>query len=103
MRAAILIAALALAACQTPCPAVDRGPVSATFTCEDGSELAITFLGTPDEARIVQEGYAPLQLPARTTGSGFRYSDNGAELRGRGLETRWTRPGAVETLCRRAH
>lgn len=98
-RAAAFAAALALAACQTPCPGPDTGPTSATFRCEDGSDLHVSFTAT--SARIVQEGYTALDLPARITGPGFRYADDGAELRGRGGEARWTRPGAAETLCER--
>lgn len=100
MRAAILIAAFALAACQTPCPAPDTGPVSRIFHCEDGSELSVMFTRSPDFARVVQEGYTTVDLPARITGSGFRYAEGGAELRGRLLEANWTRPGAAETFCR---
>ena len=100
MRAAVLVlAAAVLTGCQTPCPAPPRGASSATYSCEDGSELQVTFLGTPDEARVVQEGYVTVQLPARVTGSGFRYASSGAELRRRGNEVRWTRPGAAETVC----
>lgn len=100
MRAVTLVlAAFALAACQTPCPAPDRVASSATYECEDGSVLDVTFLGTPDEARIVQEGYVTVQLPVRVSGSGFRYASGGAELRRRGNEVRWTRPGAAETEC----
>jgi len=98
MRAVVLIIALvSLAACQTPCPAAPTEPTNARFTCEDGSTLQVTF--TNDYASVVQEGYTTLQLPARGSASGYRYADNGAELRGRGGEARWTRPGAAETLC----
>jgi len=100
MRAAFAVfATLALAACQTPCPAPNTAPINAAFDCEDGSELQVTFLAGREGARIVQEGYTTLQLPARVTGSGYRYADNGAELRGSGREVRWTRPGAAETMC----
>jgi membrane-bound inhibitor of C-type lysozyme len=102
MRAAIALAALALAACQTPCPAPETGPRTATFHCEDGSDLLVTFTRSPDSARVVQEGYTTLDLPARISGSGFRYAEEGAELRGRGSEAYWTRPGAAETICRQA-
>jgi hypothetical protein len=100
MRAAVILAALALAACQTPCPGPETGASSSTYHCEDGSDLMVTFTRGPDTARIVQEGYTTLDLPSRIAGPGFRYADNGAELRGRGSEVRWTRPGAAETLCR---
>jgi membrane-bound inhibitor of C-type lysozyme len=101
MRAVIVLAALALAGCQTPCPAVDTGPVTATFRCEDGSRLQVTFTRRPDSARVVQEGYTTIDLPARLSGSGYRYADGGAELRGRGGQAQWTRPGAEETTCER--
>lgn len=98
MRAALLIAVVALAACQTPCPAAETGPTSAVFRCDDGSNLNVTF--DAGSARVVQEGYTTLDLPARITGSGYRYAADGAELRSRGVEALWTRPGAHETLCR---
>lgn len=105
MRLVVLFAAaLSLAACQTSCPDAAAPSVTNTgFTCEDGSVLQVAFSRQPDSARIVQEGYAPLNLPARITGSGYRYADGGAELRGRGTEARWTRPGAAETICHEAH
>lgn len=99
MRAAIVFAALTLAACQTPCPAPDTAPIHTSFRCEDGSVLNVTFTHNPDAARVAQEGYVTVDLAARVTGSGFRYAANGAELRGRANEARWTRPGAAETLC----
>jgi membrane-bound inhibitor of C-type lysozyme len=99
--AAAIIAAFALAACQTPCPGPEVAATSATFHCEDGSDLHVTFTHEPDVATIVQEGYTTLALPARIMGSGYRYADNGAELRGQGAEVRWTRPGAAETICQR--
>ena len=101
MRAVVIFAALLMAGCQTPCPGPESGATSATFHCEDGSDLHVTFTRGPDSARVVQEGYTTLDLPARIIGPGYRYADNGAELRGRGAEVRWTRPGAAETLCQR--
>ncbi len=100
MRAAVMFAALLLPACQTPCPGPEAEATSATFRCEDGSDLHVTR--GPDTARIVQEGYVTLDLPARIAGPGYRYADNGVELRGLGMEAQWTRPGAAETLCRQA-
>ena len=91
--------ALAVAACQTPCPAVNPVTTSMNYHCEDGSDLAATFTHRPDAAHVTQEGYAPLDLPSRIIGSGFRYAEQGAELLGRGEEVRWNRPGAAETIC----
>lgn len=102
MRHLAFAALLALAACQTPCPAQTSSTRTADFVCTDGSDIRVTFSHGPDFANIVQEGYAPVQLPQRPTASGYRYAAGGAELRGRGVEVRWTRPGADETLCREA-
>lgn len=97
--AAAFVAVCALAACQTPCPATSE-PVTMQFECEDDSNLTVTF--TPEQAVVVQEGYTTLALPARVAGAGYRYASGGAELRGRPNESRWTRPGAAETLCSQA-
>lgn len=70
MRAAVMFAVLALAACQTPCPAPETGPVSTSFRCEDGSLLNVTFTRNPDTAQVAQEGYTAVDLPSRVTGSG---------------------------------
>lgn len=94
---AALATAVLLAACQTPCPAVNTEPQVSSFTCEDGSALRVTF--TPTQAVVEQEGYVTLTLPSRGAGGGYRYSANGAELRGRAMQAQWTRPGAAETLC----
>ena len=97
MRILVAAAALFLTACQTPCPAVNTEPTVSRFTCEDGSALRVTF--TPSQAVVEQEGYVTLTLPSRTSGGAYRYSANGAELRGRAARAQWTRPGAAETLC----
>jgi hypothetical protein len=97
MRAAIALASLALAACQTPCPPAASVTTVERFRCADGSELQVTF--TLDQAIVVQEGFTTLTLPSRISSAGYRYADQGAELRGRLNESSWTRPGAAETLC----
>lgn len=89
-----------IAACQTPCPVPDTGPVAVSFACADGSTLQVTFTRNPNNARVVQEGYAPADLPARSSGLGFRYADGGTELQGSRATVRWSRPGAAETTCR---
>ncbi|MBS0384138.1 MAG: MliC family protein [Proteobacteria bacterium] len=101
MRVALVFVGLLLAACQTPCPAVNTGPTQAAFYCDDGSTLHVTFINAPPRsATIAQEGYTTVSLPWRIYGSGFRYSDGAADFSGRMGEARWTRPGAVETVCR---
>lgn len=98
MRAAAVIALLALGACQTPCPGPAQSTSVATLHCEDGSDLRVTFSSA--NAVVEQEGYVTLNLPDRIAGSGYRYADSGAELSGRLGESLWTRPGAEETICR---
>lgn len=101
MRFAVaLIALAALGACRTPCPAPYAGPTTQELICEDGSEITVTFSRSPDLATIAEEGYTTLSLPARVGGAGYRYVGDGAELRARGVDAGWTRPGVPETLCR---
>lgn len=102
MRYLFTVAAILLAGCQTPCPPSSGGPVNATYRCDDGSDLNVTFSGTPESVRVRQEGFVTVDLRARITGSGFRYAGGGAELRGYGPQVRWIRAGAAETICRRA-
>lgn len=99
LTAAAFAAAL-LAACQTPCPAPQAQSRQVRFTCEDGANLRVTFTTSPDVALVEEEGYTPLSLPARISGSGYRYVDGGAELSSGGMQVAWTRPGALETTCR---
>jgi membrane-bound inhibitor of C-type lysozyme len=100
LTAAAFLALLGATACQTPCPASGAPTTtSMNYRCDDGSNLAVTFTHQPDAAHVVQEGYAPLDLPSRITGSGFRYAREGAELHGRGSDVRWERPGAEATNC----
>jgi hypothetical protein len=99
MRAVLVIAVLALASCQTPCPSPGSTTVQANYDCEDGSSLGITF--TDDNATIVQEGYTTITLPSRLSGPGVRYAGDGADLRGRMNQVQWTRAGAAETTCTR--
>jgi membrane-bound inhibitor of C-type lysozyme len=100
MRIAMVLAALFLASCQTPCPSLNTGPTQAIYRCEDGSTLNVTFINAPPQSALIsQEGYTTVSLPSRIYGSGFRYSGNGAEFSGGGGEAHWTRPGAAETVC----
>jgi membrane-bound inhibitor of C-type lysozyme len=101
MRVILAIASLLLAsACQTPCLAPSAEPVSRVYSCDDGSTLHATFTRAPDAVHVEQDGYIALDLPARISGTGYRYSEHGVELRGRAGETVWSRPGAADTICR---
>jgi hypothetical protein len=64
--------------------------------------MRVTFTHNPERALVEQEGYTSLNLPARIVGSGFRFSDGTAELRGHGAEADWSRPGAAQTTCHEA-
>ena len=98
----MVMSVFTMAACQTPCPAPDANanPVAMLYRCDDGSILQVTFMRNPNNATVMQEGYAPATLSARSTGLGFRYADGGTELVGRRSEVHWVRPGAAETICR---
>lgn len=101
-RFAIVVATAALAACQTPCPAPQAEAAVKRFTCADGGDIAVTYSQAPETARVDQEGYTPLLLPARISGAGYRYSEGDNELRGRSGEIVWRRAGTLETICREA-
>lgn len=101
-RFAVVLAAVALSACQTPCPAPQAEAAMKRFACADGGEIAVTYTHSPETARVDQEGYTPLLLPARISGAGYRYSEGDNELRGRSGEVVWQRAGALETICREA-
>jgi Membrane-bound lysozyme-inhibitor of c-type lysozyme len=97
MRLALFAAAVALSACQTPCTAGPAVNDRLVFNCADGSTLAATF--TPTELHVEQSGYPALVLASRYAGSGYRYASGGAELRGRGGQAIWARPGDGELFC----
>jgi|GEM_PF-1804881 len=99
MRLVVLIAAAALAGCASPCPTPNAAPTTALFSCDDGSRMRVTFTHNPERALVEQEGYIALNLPSRILGSGFRFSDGTAELRGHGSDAGWSRPGAAQTIC----
>ena len=103
MRFALLFVALALGGCLTPCPDTSTEVITRNFACADGSALVVTFNPSPAFVHIVQDGFAPIDLPSDLAGAGYRYAEGGAELSGRaGSGAHWTRPGAQETLCREA-
>lgn len=100
MRFVLILAALAVAGCATPCADAITETTTRTLVCEDGSHLVVTFNPTPNPARIEQVGYPPLDLPLDASVSGYRFVRGGAELRGTmGADATWTRPGAATTPC----
>lgn len=99
MRGLVALAALVLAACQTPCPAPPFASANTTFRCGDGSLMRVAFSPDAAGARVVQDGHPPVQLLRRAASSGYRYAGYGAEMRGQGALTNWIRPGAAETIC----
>jgi membrane-bound inhibitor of C-type lysozyme len=100
LRALVFVALAGLSACVTPCPpaAAPPAPVTKTFRCATNETLTVTFSG--DTAVVQETAMAPITLRQLVAGSGFRYAAGGAELRGRGDEVRYIRPGAGERLCR---
>ena len=55
MRIAVILAVLSLAACASPCPTPETAPTSATFACEDGSTMHVTFTHSPERALVEQK------------------------------------------------
>jgi len=100
MRAAIL-GALLLAGCAGAEPSATGGggpPArTATFTCEGGGRLKVTFQG--GTATLVDPQGRSFQLSQQVSGSGIRYQGQGQTLQGRGDEMTWTAPGLVSRAC----
>jgi membrane-bound inhibitor of C-type lysozyme len=93
-------AILSLAACATPCPDAVPQRSDVTYSCADGSRLAVTFDRAAGRALVSEDGGASLDLSAQISGSGFRYEGGGAQIRGRGDELNWTSPAGGSTTCR---
>lgn len=71
------------------------------FVCPKGALLTVEFVTSdPTKPAIVRtpDG-GQLSLPARASGSGFRYADERHELRGKGREVTWTDASKPPMVC----
>ena len=86
----------ALAACAGGAPA----PITARYHCDEGTGFVAVFDRAAGSATATFAGAPPRTLPLAISGSGFRYSDDKHELRGKGDEGLWIVDGAVKLHCR---
>jgi membrane-bound inhibitor of C-type lysozyme len=91
------VAAAALAACQTPPPPLPpNGPI--LYSCTDGTQLSVTFVG--DEARVAIVGGVAMALPNAGTDAAPYYTNGRYGLRGRGEQASWEVGRRTPVACR---
>lgn len=88
---------LALSACASPPPPLPpNGPI--IYSCADGTQLQVTFVG--DEARVAIVGGPSMSLPNAGSPDSPYYSNGRYALRGRGAQANWEVGRAAPTACR---
>lgn len=90
--------AFALAACKTPYkpPLPVNGPIA--YSCADGAQLQVDFVG--DEARIAIVGGVSLVLPNTGPPEAPKYTNGRFTLTGRGASVTWSAHGGAPSPCR---
>lgn len=78
---------------QPPAAPAPVAPVQASYACDGGVTLSVTFDNAAGKAILVRPGAAPVTLPQQVSGSGFRYSDGKSEFAGKGDDAMWTANG----------
>ncbi len=86
--------ALALAGCAYAAP---DAQIPVTYLCERGISIEVAF--SDDSARLIASG-VDAYLAAQPAGSGFRYTGEGHELRGKDHLLTWTQPSGALQQCR---
>lgn len=102
MRALYTLAAIpmALSACVagTDQTAPDVASVErVNFVCDRSDSVSVSFAG--DKAVLTVAGNTAT-LQQQPSGSGFRYSGEGHDIRGKGPELTWTKPDGTTRSCR---
>ncbi len=69
------------------------------YGCADGVLFRMAFQSNPDAALIAFGDGKTVLMRAAPSGSGFRYTNGGFVIHGKGEEALLTRPGAAETRC----
>lgn len=99
----IIPAALAAAlAAAVPAAADSAGIIEATFACENGTVLDITFDNEKQVAIVKTADLGPLTLPIGMSGSGYYYSNGQYGLRGKGDEAMWEVGRMAPINCRQS-
>lgn len=89
--------ALALAGCALPpfTPPGATAPVH--YDCEDGLRLQVRYAS--DSAQVSLPDGRVLTLRQQPSGSGMRYAEGPAELRGKGQEITWAVADRIPVNC----
>ena len=82
-----------------PTPPPPPAIVAARYRCMDGSSLAVRFDNARNVARVVRGGKALPILAGQRPASGIWYAAAGYELRGKGDNATFKRPGVPAVAC----
>ncbi|MET7241857.1 hypothetical protein ABZT49_00660 [Methylobacterium sp. EM32] len=87
-----------------PAQATSPSTQRVTFACPGDLTLVVEFaMGEPRAPALVRPSAGPaVTLPSLQSGDGFRYSDAGHELRGRGREVTWSERSKPAVTCKTA-
>lgn len=96
--AAVIVLALAGAACATPATPPESGERRVSFDC--GDHPGITVIFAANEARILSADGPPIVLVQRPSGSGIWYESATHSLRGQGDQMTYTIGRMAPIQCR---
>jgi membrane-bound inhibitor of C-type lysozyme len=90
------------AAAATPAAPQPPATVTTNFACENGLKIRVVFDNVANTATVTTDKLKDLVLPARTTGSGYWYSDGRHGIRGKGKDAQWEVGRALPVKCTEA-
>lgn len=90
----IAVAPLALSGCVT---GGEPAATTMNFLCDQSESVAVAF---GDGKAMLTFAEANATLDQQPSGSGFRYTGQGHEIRGKGMELTWTKPDGTARSCR---
>ncbi|MEO8344535.1 MAG: MliC family protein [Betaproteobacteria bacterium] len=93
----VLLAALAVVACENPIKKKEEEIAKSTFACSFNGERYVVRFGD-GEARMLLPEMQRVTLYQLPSTSGVRYSNGTIELRGKGTELQLIRDGVVTPL-----
>ena len=77
-----------------------EAPVAARYRCIDGSRINVRFDARADTATVQSAGKVVAVLKGHRPASGIWYAARGYELRGKGRDATFTKPGLPPLACR---
>lgn len=101
MNAPLLTFGLMLSGCASyadkePLAKPAQEAVEATFQCGNGKRFEVAFKG---DTATLTVGRAAFSLRQQPSGSGYAYSGEGHNLRGKGKDVTWTEPSGAANSC----